>query len=329
MRWIAAAITRSAIFAGAGNRDPKAVITSSLIIITLNRAALIPRTLVGLSKQSRSIDEILVVDNGPSNDTCQVVRAFEGTLPVRYIPEPRRGYGYARNRGLAEARGEFLYFLDDDCVPAPNWADVLWNVLDSGAADLAGGSRVPGQKGLAARLEYLSTDGPVLSPSIKAGPARHLSTSNLILRREVAEQTGSFDTALTMCEDRDFTSRARKLGFRLQYEPRALVVHYPLIHTLTEYLAKMRHYGAGTSEYFRIAGRDEPLAELFPASPAARLLLLPALAAAGTGYLVARNLPQNIDAISLSPLLFVGQLWWHWGGFLAMRQERRTEPPPC
>ena len=66
-----------------------------------------------------------------ATDTGQVVRAFEGRLPVRYIPEPRRGYGYARNRGLAEARGEFIYFLDDDCVPAPDWADVLWNVLDS------------------------------------------------------------------------------------------------------------------------------------------------------------------------------------------------------
>ncbi|HTW63164.1 MAG TPA: glycosyltransferase [Bryobacteraceae bacterium] len=303
--------------------------TTSLIIITLDRPALIPRALVGLSKQSRGIDEILVIDNGPSTDTWQVVSAFEGRLPLRYIPEPRRGYGHARNRGLAEARGEFIYFLDDDCVPAPNWADVLWNVLDSGVADLAGGSRVPGQKGLAARLEYLSTDGPVLSPSIKPGPARHLSTSNLILRREVAEQTGCFDTTLTMCEDRDFTARARKLGFRLRYEPGARVVHYPMIDTVSEYLAKMRHYGTGTSQYFRRSGADEPLARLFPESPTARLILLPALAAAGTGYLVARNLPQNIDAISLSPLLFVGQLWWHWGGFEAMRREQSMETGPC
>jgi GT2 family glycosyltransferase len=298
-------------------------VTSSLIIITLNRPALLPRTLAGLAQQSRSIDEIVIVDNGPSVETCQVVRAFDGHLPVRYVAEPRRGYGHARNRGLAEARGELIYFLDDDCVPNADWADVLWQVLDSGVADLAGGSRAPGQHGLAARLEYLSTDGPVLSPSLRPGPARHLSTSNLIMRREVIEGTGPFDETLTMCEDRDLTSRARKLGFRLHYEPRARVTHYPAIHRVSEYLAKMRHYGTGTSQYFRRSGADEPLAGLFPASPAKRLLLLPALAAAGTGYLVARNLPQNIDAISLGPLLFVGQLWWHWGGFEAMRQEGR------
>jgi GT2 family glycosyltransferase len=297
-------------------------VTSSLIIITLDRATLLQRTLEGLSRQSRAIDEILIIDNGPSSGTCQAVHSFDGKLPVRYIAEPQRGYGHARNRGLGEAQGAMIYFLDDDCVPQPDWADVLWNVLESDVADLAGGSRSPGQPGLAARLEYLSTDGPVLSPGLTAGPARHLSTSNLVLRREVAEKVGCFDTTLAMCEDRDFTTRARKLGFRLRYEPKARVTHYPQIHTFSDYLGKMRHYGLGTSQYFLRWRAEEPLAHLFPSSPTARLLLLPALAAAGTAYLVKRNLPQCPDAIPLSPLLFAGQLWWHWGGFEAMRSER-------
>jgi GT2 family glycosyltransferase len=287
-----------------------------LIIITLNRAMLLQRTLEGLARQLRQIDEIIVIDNGPTRETEELVSAFK----VRYVPEPRRGYGNARNRGLAEARGDVIYFLDDDCVPEPDWSDVLWNVLSSGDADLASGSRAPGQPGLAARLEYLSTDGPVLSPGLAAGAARHLSTSNLILRREVVAKVGCFDTTLAMCEDRDYTTRARKLGFRLRYEPKARVTHYPAIHRLSEYLGKMRHYGTGTSQYFRRWHQEEPIARLFPASPSARLLLLPALAAAGTAYLVARNLPQCPDAIPLSPLLFIGQVWWHWGGYEAMRR---------
>ena len=290
-------------------------LTSSLIIITLNRATLLQRTLDGLSRQSREIDEIIVIDNGPTRDTEQVVASFT----AKYVPEPRRGYGHARNRGLAEASGDVVYFLDDDCVPDPDWSDILWNVLRSEQADLASGSRAPGQPGLAARLEYLSTDGPVLSPSLAAGPARHLSTSNLILRRDVIEKVGCFDTTLTMCEDRDFTTRARKLGFRLRYEPQARVTHYPAIHGLSDYLGKMRHYGKGTSEYFLRWRDEEPLARLFPASPTLRLLMLPALAAAGAGYLVARNLPQNPDALPLAPLLFAGQIWWQWGGFEAAR----------
>ncbi len=166
---------------------------------------------------------------------------------------------------------------------------------------------------------------PVLSPSLAAGPARHLSTSNLILRRDVIEKVGCFDTTLAMCEDRDFTTRARKLGFRLRYEPKARVTHYPAIHALSDYLGKMRHYGTGTSQYFRRWRDEEPLARLFPANPALRLLMLPALSAAGTAYLVARNLPQCPDAVPLSPLLFIGQICWHWGGFEAMRREHRRE----
>ena len=286
---------------------------TSLVIITLNRAALLERTLEGLARQLRPIDEVVVVDNGPNTDTERAVSHFK----ARYVTEPRRGYGFARNRGLAEAQGDVVYFLDDDCVPEPDWSSVLWNVIESGAADLASGSRKPGQRGLAARLEYLSTDGPVLSPSLAAGPARHLSTSNLIVRREVVEKTGCFDTTLAMCEDRDYTTRAGKLGFRLRFEPKARVTHYPAIRGFWDYLGKMRHYGTGTSQYFLRWRDEEPLARWFPSSPGLRLLMVPALAAAGTGYLVARNLPQNPDALPLSPLLFAGQLWWHWGGFEA------------
>jgi len=282
---------------------------TSLIIITLRRAGLLKGTLEALGRQTRPIDEIVVVDNGPEADTEAVVRAYG----ARYVAEPRRGYGRARNRGLAEARGDVLYFLDDDCVAEPDWAAVLWNA----DADFAGGSRVSGRTGLAARLEYLSTDGPVLAPGLPAGSPEHLSTSNLIFRRAAAEKIGAFDERLTMCEDRDWTARARAAGFRLRFEPRARVTHYSSVLRMRDYFARMRHYGLGTSQYF--AQRpDEGLARLFPRNPALRLLLLPALAAAGTGYLVLRNLPQHWDAIPLSPLLFPGQLAWHWGGYQAM-----------
>jgi GT2 family glycosyltransferase len=291
---------------------------TSLIIITLRRPELLRQTLEALARQTRPLDEIVVVDNGPDPETERVAR----DLGARYVPEPRRGYGCARNRGLAEARGDILYFLDDDCVAEPDWADMLHDSLSSGRADLAGGSRVSGRRGLAARLEYLSTDGPVLSPGLPAGSARHLSTSNLIFRREVAERTGRFDESLAMCEDRDFTARAAALGFRLRFEPAARVTHFSSVDRAGEYLRRMRHYGFGTSQYFAMRP-EEPLARLFPRSPGARLLLLPFLAAAGAAYLVKRNLPHHPDAVLLSPLLFAGQVWWHWGGFQAMRRYNR------
>jgi len=293
---------------------------TSLIIITLRRAALLRNTLAALDRQTRRPDEVVVVDNGPDAETETVARE----AGARHVAEPRRGYGSARNRGLAEAQGDVLYFLDDDCVAEPDWAERLFEALESGRADLAGGSRVSGRTGLAARLEYLSTDGPVLSPRLRAGPVQHLSTSNLILKREVVERVGAFDEKLAMCEDRDFTARARDAGFRLRFEPSARVTHYSSVYRPADYFARMRHYGYGTSQYFALRP-DEPLARMFPKSAAARLALLPFLAAAGTGYLVMRNLPHGPDAIPLSPLLFAGQLAWHWGGWQAMRRYNREQ----
>src|SRR5690348_13143350 len=83
---------------------PEAV--TSLIIITLRRAALLRNTLQSLARQTRRPDEIVVVDNGPDAETRKVAL----DTGARYVVEPRRGYGCARNRGLAEARGEVLYF---------------------------------------------------------------------------------------------------------------------------------------------------------------------------------------------------------------------------
>lgn len=288
---------------------------TSLIIITLRRASLLRMTLAALARQTRRPDEVIVVDNGPDPDTEAAARE----TGARYAVEPRRGYGSARNRGLAEARGDLLYFLDDDCVAEPDWAERLHDVVANGRADLACGSRVTARRGLAARLEYLSTDGPVLSPKLAPGPAPFLSTCNLILRREVVDRIGAFDEKLAMCEDRDFTARARDAGFRLRFEPAARVTHWSSVERPADYFARMRHYGYGTSQYFAMRP-EEPLARLFPKSAAARLALLPGLAAAGTGYLVMRNLPHAIDAVLLSPLLFAGQLAWHWGGWQAMRR---------
>ena len=74
--------------------------------------------------------------------------------------------------GEAKSDTRQRLLLVDDCVAERDWAERLWDEVASGRADLAGGARVSGRAGVAARLEYLSTDGPVLSPRLPAGPAR-------------------------------------------------------------------------------------------------------------------------------------------------------------
>jgi glucosyl-dolichyl phosphate glucuronosyltransferase len=95
----------------------------SIIIPTYNRAHLLPLTLDSFLAQDYPPGryEIIVADNNSRDATREVVRRFLGSspVPVSYLFEPRQGVHYARNAAAREARGEILYFTDDDMVAEP------------------------------------------------------------------------------------------------------------------------------------------------------------------------------------------------------------------
>jgi len=65
--------------------------------------------------------EFIVVDNGSSDNTADVVRRYAGRLPLRIVREEIPGLSNARNRGVAEARGDYICWTDDDVRLDPNW----------------------------------------------------------------------------------------------------------------------------------------------------------------------------------------------------------------
>ncbi|HYU99066.1 MAG TPA: glycosyltransferase family 2 protein, partial [Pyrinomonadaceae bacterium] len=96
----------------------------SVAICTYNRAALLHRVLDSLANQTPANYEveILIVDNGSTDETSQVVNQRQALdNRIRYVVEPEPGIAYARNCALAEAGGEYLAFIDDDA-----WADADW-----------------------------------------------------------------------------------------------------------------------------------------------------------------------------------------------------------
>src|SRR5205823_3069273 len=84
-----------------------------------NRADTIRHCIASLLAQQYPIHrrEIIVVDNGSTDATCSIIAA----LPVICSSEPKIGPSHARNRGLAEARGEIVAFVDSDCIAAVDW----------------------------------------------------------------------------------------------------------------------------------------------------------------------------------------------------------------
>ena len=121
------------------------MIPLSIVIATFNRSAYLLRTLESLAGQTLPAQEfeILVVNNNSTDDTPAVFAGFARQHPelrLRMVAEPVQGISYARNRGVAEAKGECIVFIDDDEEAVPDFATATFSGPDRTATRPAGRS---------------------------------------------------------------------------------------------------------------------------------------------------------------------------------------------
>jgi glycosyltransferase involved in cell wall biosynthesis len=120
----------------------------TIAVPTHNRARLLARTLASIAALEFPKDivpECLIVDNNSPDDTRDTVEVFARSAPlvVRYVIESQLGSSYARNRAIAEARGDFIFFIDDDAIADTNWAIELLAEMDRRQLDVACGLVLP------------------------------------------------------------------------------------------------------------------------------------------------------------------------------------------
>src|SRR5947209_5102271 len=98
----------------------------SIIVPTRNRSALLGRLLESLAKLHYSQWEALVVDDGSTDDTPDIVQRYiDQGLPITYLYQPWSKMGAARNFGLEHAHGAIAAFTDDDCTVDPDWLGTI------------------------------------------------------------------------------------------------------------------------------------------------------------------------------------------------------------
>src|SRR5258707_10281865 len=97
----------------------------SVVIPTYNRCASLRRLLDALARQTLSADrfEVIVVDDGSSDGTRELLRTLKTPYALVSIEQPNQGPGAARNRGVRAASGDLILFLDDDVVPMDDLLD--------------------------------------------------------------------------------------------------------------------------------------------------------------------------------------------------------------
>jgi|GEM_PF-395675 len=195
----------------------------SVIVPVLNEAPRVDACLKALLAQTypSSAMEIIVVDNGSTDDTPARVARYPVTLAHALVRGPAR----ARNAGIRLAKGEFLAFLDGDCIPAPNWLAALLEGREDPAIGFFAG-RIEGVPPAGFISQYVSHRQIISQAGLLSQPIPTAATGNLAVSRTALSRVGGFDESLRWGEDADLTWRilvAGGLDFR--YNPEAVVAH--------------------------------------------------------------------------------------------------------
>jgi glycosyltransferase involved in cell wall biosynthesis len=197
---------------------------ASVIIPTYNRAALLDETLASAAAQTYRPLEIIVVDDGSTDDTLEVVNHWrmqvedEAYVELRYFRQENSGVGSARNRGLIESRGEFIQFLDSD--------DLLNRRKLS--LQIACLRRYP-QSGMAFS-DSIRINDPAQWGSLALGQATLVESAGFycnsfmlpmlgVCRREVCYEAGPWSEDMSLGEDEEYSLRLLLATERLVYMP--------------------------------------------------------------------------------------------------------------
>jgi glycosyltransferase involved in cell wall biosynthesis len=237
---------------------------------THNRAVTLGDTLASIAAlkvPSGAELDCLVVDNASTDATAEVVEssATAAPLAMRRILEPRLGSSFARNRAVAEATGDFVFFIDDDATAEASWAIEMLSALQSRGLDAACGMVLP---------RWSSPPPAWLGPTLWVKLAVHVReqievgalkqaevlanyySANVGFRRSAFDRFGKFREDLGVVggnpisgEDTELFERILACGGAMGLAPRAIVHHLigPERMTRAYLLRKSFAYGFGSA----------------------------------------------------------------------------------
>ena len=231
-------------------------VTLSVVIATFNRARRLDECLRSLHVQAwQAGDEIVVIDNGSTDDTRAVIEQHhdlaarrpggvaDQLVPIHYVRETTPGKSAALQTGLSQARGEIVLLTDDDVRVGAGWVATMRDAMRDPSIVLAGGPVRPRWQSRPPRWLHVG-NGPynrLAAPIalLDYGPqpqdlgSRTLLGANMAIRRDALERLGGFAlhlgklrNTLLSGEDADLCGRVRANGWRGVYLPNAEVEHW-------------------------------------------------------------------------------------------------------
>jgi glycosyltransferase involved in cell wall biosynthesis len=231
----------------------------SVVVPCLNAAATLAETLESLAAQRCEASwEVIVADNGSSDDSRAIVARHRERMPVRLVDaSDRSGQAHAMNVGVAASDGEYVLFCDADDLAGDGWL----------AAMVAGLRR---WDAVGARWDITRLNPPTIRRS-RGNPQEHdlqpftrppflpfAGGGSLGVRRRVHAALGGFEEALVVVHDTDFCWRLQLAGYTLRFVPEA-VVPIRFRRSEREMFGQARLYGRTAVDlYARYRGRGIP-----------------------------------------------------------------------
>jgi glycosyltransferase involved in cell wall biosynthesis len=211
----------------------------SVVVCTYNGSRTIAECLEGLLRLEYPNFEVVVVDDGSTDNTAAIVSEYG----FRMIRTPNRGLSSARNTGLAAATGEIVAYIDDDAYPDPHWLTYLARTFTTTTHAAVGGPNIPPpDDGPIATCVAHAPGGPahvLLSDTV----AEHIPGCNMAFRRECLEAIGGFDVQFrTAGDDVDVCWRLQQRGWTLGFHAAAMVWHHRR-NSVRAYWRQQRGYG--------------------------------------------------------------------------------------
>lgn len=195
----------------------------SVVIPAFNSEKTIESCIQALLSQDflRDQYDIIIVDDGSNDKTSQLAEKY----PVRLIRQRNSGPATARNAGFKAARGRIVAFTDSDCKPERNWLSALVRHFDRADVGGVGGSYKTGNLNsiLARIIGYEILERHSRMPKF----VDFLGSFNCAFRKDALEKAGGFDESFREAsgEDNDLSYRISDLGYKLVFDPKAVVAH--------------------------------------------------------------------------------------------------------
>jgi len=200
-------------------------VSVSVVIPAYNAAATIAECMEALNKQSLPRDEyeVIVVDDGSTDETAKIAADYG----ARVLKQANSGPAAARNRGIAAARGEIILFTDSDCAPAHDWIqEMIAPLADPHIAGVKGVYRTR-QRNLVARFIQIEYEDRY-DHTASCKYVDFIDTYAAAYRRDALVASGGFNTYFRFAsvEDQELSFRLAGMGYKMVFNPRAVVYHY-------------------------------------------------------------------------------------------------------